>query len=178
MTHYLVVTAMGEDRPGLVSRLARLASDCDCNIVDSRMAIFGNEFTLIMMISGAWSAITKIESLLPNLSVELELMTIMKRTSKHTAKNYISRIEVTFTGEDQRGTMQKITEFLAAKNLDLAAVRSHADQEETTLSQSILLAINIPEHIDLQQFELDIHSLAGSLTLQCSIKRMQGIAAP
>ncbi len=29
MTNYLVVTAMGADRPGLVSRLARLASECD-----------------------------------------------------------------------------------------------------------------------------------------------------
>jgi glycine cleavage system transcriptional repressor len=178
MTHYLVVTAMGEDRPGLVSRLARLASDCDCDIVDSRMAIFGNEFTLIMMISGSWSAITKIENLLPNLSVELELMTIMKRTSKHTPKNYISRIEVTFTGEDQRGTIKKITEFLAAKTMDLAAVRSHAGEDDNTLIQSVFLAINIPEHIDLQQLEFDIHSLAASLTLQCSIKRMQGIAAP
>jgi glycine cleavage system transcriptional repressor len=178
MTHYLVVTAMGADRPGLVSRLARLASDCECDIVDSRMAIFGNEFTLIMMISGAWSAITKIESLLPNLSVELELMTIMKRTSKHTPKNYVSRIEVSFNGEDQRGTMQKITEFLAAQSLDLAAVRSHADGSANSLTQSVYLAINIPEQIDLQQLEHSIHSLAASLSLECSIKRMQGIATP
>lgn len=178
MTNYLVATAMGTDRPGLVSRLARLASECDCDIVDSRMAIFGNEFTLIMMMSGSWSAITKIERLLPNLSVELELMTIMKRTSKHTPKNYISRIEVNFTGKDQRGTMKHITEFLAAQSLDLAAVRSHADDTDNTLTQSILLAINIPEHIDLQQLELSIHSLADTLALQCNIKRMQGIATP
>ncbi|GGB63642.1 glycine cleavage system transcriptional repressor [Shewanella inventionis] len=178
MANYLVVTAMGADRPGLVSRLARLASECDCDIVDSRMALFGNEFTLIMMISGSWAAITKIESLLPSLSVELELMTVMKRTSKHTPKNFISRIEVLFNGEDQRGTMKSITQFLAERGLDLAAVRSHADDNDHLKTQSILLAINIPDKVDLLQLEQGIHELAESLSLECTIKRMQGIATP
>lgn len=178
MTNYLVVTAMGADRPGLVSRLARLASECDCDIVDSRMALFGNEFTLIMMISGSWSAITKIESLLPALSVELELMTVMKRTSKHTPKKFVSRIEVIFNGEDQRGTMKSITQFLAERGLDLAAVRSHADDNDNLKTQSILLAINIPDKINLLKLEQGIHELAESMSLECTIKRMQGIAAP
>ena len=178
MTNYLVVTAMGADRPGLVSRLARLASDCDCHIVDSRMALFGNEFTLIMMISGSWSAITKIETLLPSLSVELELMTVMKRTSKHVPKNFVSRIEVIFTGEDQRGTMKSITQFLADRSLDLAAVRSHAEDNEGLQTQSIFLAINIPEKVDLAKLESTIYQLAEDMNLECSIKLMQGTTSP
>ena len=178
MTNYLVVTAMGTDRPGLVSRLSRLASECDCDIVDSRMAIFGNEFTLIMMISGSWTAITKIENLLPSLGVELELMTVMKRTSKHTPQNYVSRIEVSFQGEDQRGTMKRVTEFLAEKSLDLAAVRSHADDKENIKTQSILLSINIPDHINLEQLEQSIYDLANNMSLECTIKHMQGLTKP
>ncbi|QIR14458.1 glycine cleavage system protein R [Shewanella aestuarii] len=178
MTNHLVVTAMGTDRPGLVSRLARLASECDCDIVDSRMALFGNEFTLIMMIAGSWPAITKIESLLPSLSVELELMTVMKRTSKHVPKNFVSRIEVTFSGEDQRGTMKTITQFLADRSLDLAAVRSHAEDNDGLQTQSIFLAINIPEKVDLVNLENSIYELAEQMALECNIKRMQGIATP
>ncbi|NMH67057.1 glycine cleavage system protein R [Shewanella salipaludis] len=179
MTNYMVVTAMGVDRPGLVSKLARLASDCDCDIVDSRMALFGNEFTLIMMLSGSWAAITKIESTLPSLSVELELMTVMKRTSKHTPQNYISRIEVDFNGKDQRGTMKRITQFLADRSLDLAAVRSYSEEVSAdTQIQHVYLSINIPEKVELEKLEQSIHQLAQDMSLDCSIKRMQGIAAP
>ncbi|NKF52570.1 glycine cleavage system transcriptional repressor [Shewanella sp. WXL01] len=178
MTNYLVVTAMGADRPGLVGKLSRLVSECDCDIVDSRMALFGNEFTLIMMVSGSWSSITKIETTLPSLSVELDLMTVMKRTSKHTPQNYISRIEVAFNGEDQRGTMNTITQFLADRSLDLAAVRSHADDDSDLNTQTILLSINIPEKVDLAKLEVSIKQLAEQLSLECTIKRMQGIAAP
>ena len=46
MSEYLVLTAMGPDRTGSVSDLTKLASECGCNIIDSRMAIFGLEFTL------------------------------------------------------------------------------------------------------------------------------------
>ncbi|MCF1426972.1 MAG: glycine cleavage system transcriptional repressor [Shewanella sp.] len=173
MTNHLVVTAMGADRPGIVSKLARLASDCDCDIVDSRMAIFGNEFTLIMMVSGSWSAITKIETSLPSLGLELELLTVMKRTSTHMPQNYISRIEVTFSGQDQRGTMKRITQFLAERGLDLGAVRSHTEEDaQGRQQQSIFLAINIPEKVELDKLEKSIYQLAGELLLECSIKHM------
>ncbi|WOT07003.1 glycine cleavage system protein R [Shewanella youngdeokensis] len=175
MSNHLVVTAMGVDRSGIVSKFARLASECDCDIVDSRMALFGNEFTLIMMLSGSWSSITKIESTLPNLSVELELMTVMKRTSKHTAKNYISRLEVNFSGHDQRGTMKKVTQFLADRSLDLAAVKSHAEEDDAgSPTQNISLTVNVPEKVDLAKLELSIHQLAKEMGLECTLEHMQG----
>ncbi|WP_417760571.1 glycine cleavage system protein R [Shewanella sp.] len=177
MTNYLVVTAMGTDRPGLVARLAKLASDCDCDIVDSRMAGFGNEFTMIMMMSGSWPAITQLESQLPQLSVELELLTVMKRTSKHTPQNYASRLEVTLQGQDQRGTMRKITTFLAERSLDLGAVRSFSTDDDAN-TQHLFLAINIPENVNLEDLEQSIAAEAQSLNLSCSIKRMQGVQVP
>jgi len=178
MSNHLVVTALGTDHPGIVSKFARLASECDCDIVDSRMALFGNEFTLIMMLSGSWASITKMETNLPSLSVELELMTVMKRTSKHTAQNYISRLEVTFNGSNQRGTMKKITQFLADRSLDLAAVRSHADEDDQgDPSQNVFLTINVPEKVDLDKLETSIKELADEVALDCTIKRMQGITS-
>ena len=173
MTHQLVVTAMGVDRPGIVSKLTRLASECDCDIVDSRMAIFGNEFTLIMLLQGSWSAITKIESTLPNLSLELELMTVVKRTSKHTPTSYASRIEVSLCGQDKRGTMKSITEFLADESLDLASLRSHAEEDaQGNPYQQIDLAINLPTEFDIQQFEQKIQQIAKSIDLSCSLRHM------
>jgi len=74
--------------------------------------------------------------------------------------------------------MKSITQFLAERGLDLAAVRSHADDNDSLKTQSILLAINIPDKINLLKLEQGIHELAESMSLECSIKRMQGIAAP
>ncbi|SQI37730.1 Gcv operon repressor [Providencia alcalifaciens] len=62
---FLVITALGTDRPGIVNTITRLVSECDCNIEDSRLAMFGEEFTFIMMLSGSWNAITLLEAIYP-----------------------------------------------------------------------------------------------------------------
>lgn len=43
--HYLVITALGADRPGIVNAITRHVSSCGCNIEDSRLAMLGEEFT-------------------------------------------------------------------------------------------------------------------------------------
>jgi len=63
--HFLVITALGADRPGIVNTITRHVSSYGCNIEDSRLAMLGEEFTFIMLLSGSWNAITLIESTLP-----------------------------------------------------------------------------------------------------------------
>lgn len=88
MTHYLVVTAIGTDRPGIVNEVTRHVSGCGCNIVDSRLGIFGNEFTFIMLLSGDWNSLMQLEISLPLRSQEWELITMMKRTERHHSLQY------------------------------------------------------------------------------------------
>jgi len=51
MTRWFILSAIGRDRPGLVSELARLALDCDANLEDSRMTILGTDFAVILLCS-------------------------------------------------------------------------------------------------------------------------------
>src|SRR5258708_3561989 len=60
MAKYAVLTAMGDDRPGLVEAVSKFILDCGCNIEDSRMAILGGEFAMIMLVTGAEAAMAKL----------------------------------------------------------------------------------------------------------------------
>ncbi|WP_298439499.1 ACT domain-containing protein [uncultured Ferrimonas sp.] len=174
MSHFLAITAMGTDRPGIVYELAKLTSGCDCDIIDSRVAIFGNEFTLIMLVGGEYGAIARLETELPVQAAALDLMTICKRTSRHSAKKYIARIAVRFDGEDKRGTMRAITEFLADRELSLSGFSSHADKDEgTTGVQQVEVRIAVTAHVDLNAIERDLTKLANKIGLRCTISRME-----
>lgn len=124
MAQQLVVTAIGADRTGIVSKLARLVSDCNCNIVDSRMAIFGNEFTFIMLISGDGAAISKIEFLLPSLGLELDLLTMTKRTSGRLLPQLSAPYVLEYTGVDRVGTLGAMSSLLAEHQVYIGALRS------------------------------------------------------
>ncbi len=62
MSDFAVVTAIGEDRPGLVAAVSRFILECGCNIEDSRMAILGGEFAMLILLSGEPAAVEKVEA--------------------------------------------------------------------------------------------------------------------
>ncbi|GAL14789.1 glycine cleavage system transcriptional antiactivator GcvR [Vibrio astriarenae] len=94
MNQHLVITAIGSDRPGVCNQLVHHVTSAGCNIIDSRIALFGNEFTLIMLISGSAPSVTRVETTLPLLGQELDLITIMKRTSEHTETSNDYKLDV------------------------------------------------------------------------------------
>ena len=163
MANFLVVTAIGTDRPGIVNELTKLVKDAQCNIVDSRMAIFGNEFTLILLLSGEWNAITRFEATLSTSSAALDLITMMKRTSEHQLHYFPDQVDVTLWGPDAPNSMSEIAAYLAEQQLDLSHLKTHATSGE----QQIQMIINIPESISLAQVKTDLEQLAGQLNLTC-----------
>ena len=51
MRRWLLLSAIGKDRPGLVANLARLVLESDANLEDSRMTILGSDFAVILLCS-------------------------------------------------------------------------------------------------------------------------------
>jgi glycine cleavage system transcriptional repressor len=49
---YLVLSALGPDRPGLVAELTAWVCAADGNVEDSRMAVLGGLFGIMMLVSG------------------------------------------------------------------------------------------------------------------------------
>lgn len=67
MTQHLVITAVGTDRPGICNQVVQLVTQSGCNIIDSRIAMFGEEFTLIMLLSGKATILLEWKQLYPCL---------------------------------------------------------------------------------------------------------------
>ena len=63
-----VVAAIGEDRPGLVNDLAKLALDLKLSIEDSRMTVLGGEFAVLMSVAGGGLALARLEDKLARLA--------------------------------------------------------------------------------------------------------------
>jgi glycine cleavage system transcriptional repressor len=51
MKRWFLLSVIGSDRPGLVAELAQLIYDSDANLEDSRMAILGTNFAVILLCS-------------------------------------------------------------------------------------------------------------------------------
>ncbi|OIQ45376.1 MAG: hypothetical protein BM565_13010 [Gammaproteobacteria bacterium MedPE] len=169
MDNFLVVTAVGTDRPGIVNELTKIVTQTNCNIVDSRLAVFGNEFTLILLLSGDWNAITRFETDLSVRSAQLELITFMKRTSEHKLISYEGQVSVKLDGKDAPGCIGQFTEYLATKNIDLCSFRTKAKSGY----QRIEMLINLTNNTDFIQLQQHFDKLAEQLSLTIRYEHLE-----
>ena len=122
--HHLVITALGVDRPGIVNAITRHVSSCGCNIEDSRLAMLGDEFTFIMLLSGSWNAITLIESTLPMKGAELELLIVMKRTNARATPPMPVTVRIQVEVPDSPRIIERFTDLLDKHQLNSAELVS------------------------------------------------------
>lgn len=146
MPNYLVMSAVGANRAGLVESIAKAIKDCGCSIVDSRMTVLGSEFAMVMLLSGSWDAIAKIENQLPRLAEGLALMISSKRTEprKNTADLMPYAVEV--VSIDHPGIVYDIASFFSTREINIEDMYTgtYAAAHTGTPMFSLHMTISVP----------------------------------
>ncbi|GKX51235.1 glycine cleavage system transcriptional repressor [Budvicia aquatica] len=169
--YYLVITALGTDRPGIVNTITRHVSSCGCNIEDSRLALLGEEFTFIMLLSGGWSAMMLLESTLPQKGVELDLLIVMKRTTQHERPPMPVTMWVKVEVKDSPHLIERFTNLFDAEETSIAELTSKTSICEITKDPTLYIEMTLHSALTGSQkiVEQDFHCLCTELNAQGSI---------
>ncbi len=169
--HYLVITALGSDRPGIVNTITRHVSSCGCNIEDSRLAMLGEEFTFIMLLSGTWNAITLIESTLPLKGAELDLLIVMKRTTARPRPAMPSTVWVQVEVPDSPHLIERFTALFDGHEMNIAELvsRTQPGDENAIPTLFIQITAHSPASQDASNIEQAFKALCTELNAQGSI---------
>src|SRR5438067_8291182 len=111
---YLVLTAVGTDRPGLVAELTALLAEQGANIADSRMALLGGEFALVMLVTGTAEQLTAVSRDVVAVADRLGLQLIAKPTRSAAARRtgLLRSYTVNVHALDHPGIVHAVTEAL------------------------------------------------------------------
>ncbi|WP_100641259.1 glycine cleavage system protein R [Alteromonas facilis] len=163
----LIVTVLGQNRPGILSALAECVAEVGCNILDSRQAIFGKEFSLTMIIEGGQSAITKAEIMLPRLCQEHDLLSILKRTSEHCKQNLEHLLGLEFSGVDSVGIVKAVTSLFAQYEISVTALRqqTYIDKQTGANMMRCKMMLSAPQTLAVSDIEQAIMTMLSSLNL-------------
>ncbi|WP_418903642.1 glycine cleavage system transcriptional repressor [Pantoea vagans] len=170
--HHLVITALGVDRPGIVNTITRHVSSCGCNIEDSRLAMLGDEFTFIMLLSGSWNAITLIESTLPMKGAELELLIVMKRTNARVTPPMPATVWVQVEVPDSPHIIERFTDLFDKHQMNIAELVSRIQpaQEGIPPTLYVQMTAHSPDNHASAPFEQAFNKLCEELHAQGSIR--------
>ncbi|MFJ2976684.1 glycine cleavage system transcriptional repressor [Kluyvera sp. NPDC087067] len=171
LQHYLVITALGADRSGIVNTITRHVSSCGCNIEDSRLAMLGDEFTFIMLLSGTWNAITLIESTLPLKGAELDLLIVMKRTTARPRPAMPATVWVQVEVPDSPHIIERFTALFDSWEMNIAELvsRTQPGTAESAAQLFIQITAHSPATKNASNIEQAFKALCTELSAQGSI---------
>jgi len=149
--NYLVISALGKDQPGIVNELSALILEGGCNIEDSRMAALGEEFAMIVLVSGKWNSIAKLESSLPHLEKRLDLSITTRRTAPRKSNANMLPYAVDVIAMDHPGIVNHLASFLSKRriNIEDMTTNRYAAAHTGTPMFSVHIHISVPGEIHI-----------------------------
>lgn len=167
MDNYLVVTALGKNRPEDLEQFTRAIKENGCTINESRMTVLGNEFCIQMMLSGPWDSIAKIEDQLPRLGDKLSMSILAQRTTPARMGGNLMPYAIDVVAVDRAGIVHDIVNFILENKIIIQELQTNTYKTATTgaIMFSLHLAINIPADFSISGIRGDFMEFCDQLNL-------------
>ncbi len=176
MSNQLVIAALGQDRPGLVDRLSGWILDSGCNISDSRMMVLGGEFAVLLLVSGNWNSLAKLESQLAQTEKQLGMTINVKRTSKKQQNGNLLPYAVDVVALDHPGIVHNLAGFFSRRNINIQdlSTSSYAAAHTGTLMFSVHMILDVPADTHIATLREEFLEFCDRLNLDAVIEPIKG----
>ena len=145
---------------------------CGGNIEESRMTTLGAEFATLMLVSGNWHTLDKLERDLQKLGKDDDLTVTVRRTDARPTKNDRMPYAVDVVSLDTPGIVFSLASFFASRNIEIAdvATRRYAAAHTGAPMFAVQMAVNIPSSVNLAQLRDEFLELCDRLNLDAILE--------
>ena len=173
MSHYIAVSVLGKDRPGIVSSITETLFKTGCNIEDSSMVLIRNEFAMILIVEVlSKRSLPLLKKLLQQTAKKLKLSVLVRNISlkeERTGSLKGRQFMVSVYGADKPGIVYKISSFLSEKHINITDVQT-AKKAKTYI---MFLEIDIPRCVSAANVKSSLTKLALSMGINISINPLE-----
>lgn len=173
---YLVLSALGKDKPGIVDQLSKAIFDFGCNISDTRMTVLGGEFALLQMIEGQWNQLAKLEDSIEELSRKLELTIITKRTEERLQDKALLPYLVDVIALDHPGIVHHLASFFSSRGINIEDMNTskYAAAHTGTPMFAVRMTVGIPADQQISALREDFMEFCDSMNLDAVLEPVKG----
>ncbi|MBK7579696.1 MAG: ACT domain-containing protein [Myxococcales bacterium] len=155
---FRVLTAAGPDRPGLVKGISGAIHRGRANLEDSRMAVLGGEFVMLVLMSGTPAELDEAESAARAVATSLGLDCSFRDTAVPEPTRGVLAYELRVTGLDQPGIVEAVTTVLAASAVNVASLETSVVHQPLTGTPMFVLEarLHVPSTVVLSELRRDL----------------------
>jgi len=172
MTQLIVLSAIGTDRTGVVQDITKVILACGGNIEESRMTTLGTEFAMLMLVSGNWHTLGKLERKLEKLGDNDNLTFTIRKTDERASKEDRMPYAVDVVSLDHEGIVFGLANFFASRDIEIAdvATRRYSAAHTGAAMFAVQMAVNIPSSVHIAQLRDEFLELCDRLNLDAILE--------
>jgi glycine cleavage system transcriptional repressor len=169
---YLVITAAGEDQVGLVERFSSKITESGCNIEQSRMVVLGGQFAILVLVSGPWNALSKLETQLEPLGVQLGLSIVVKRTRARELSQPVLPYHVEVVALDHPGIVHNLAKFFSRFGINIEELSTDTYPAPHTGTQmfSVQMEVGVPAKTHIPTLRGEFFDYCDDLNLDATFE--------
>jgi len=169
MTTYLVLTAIGADKPGLVESLAKVIADNSGNWLESSMSQLAGKFAGILRVSVSDSEVDQLISALDRISDQLTL--VIERVDSDVEIELPQTVELNLIGNDRPGIIREFSHALASLSVNVEQLSTEC--VPAPMSSEVLFKakanLKVPVGLELEVLQQEIERLADDLIVEMQL---------
>jgi glycine cleavage system transcriptional repressor len=131
---YTVLSALGPDRPGLVAEVTEFLVQHGCNVEESRMAVLGAEFGIMMLVRGPKDELDRLSASADELSQRTGLQFLFRATASPSSRLTKPVVPFSLTAHclDHEGVVHSVAESLYQLGVNIASLETSTYSAPTT----------------------------------------------
>ena len=173
---FLVLSALGPDRPGLVAEITEYLTERGANVEDSRMAVLGGEFGVLILISGTPGEIDAIEREKAGLAEKTGTELLLRRTKSPEDHRRAASIPCLVTAEalDHEGIVRAVSRALHGAGVNIVSLETSAYQAPVTGSPLFRLEarVDLPAHVTVAKLRKAMDTVAEAENLDIEVRSL------
>jgi glycine cleavage system transcriptional repressor len=174
--NYLVLSALGSDRPGLVAEVTEYLSARGANIEDSRMVVLGAEFGILVLVSGPKEAIDRIGQDAKGLEERTKTGILVRRTKSPEEHRRAAVIPCVITAEalDHEGIVRAVALAISKMGINIVSLETTSYNAPVTGSPLFRLeaTIDLPRGVSVGEVRKQMDEVARAENLDLSVRSL------
>lgn len=174
LSQRFALSAIGQDRPGIVSSVTEVLYRHGCNLEDSAMTILRGQFAMILVVSTPASAdqlSQELSEVSRFLGLHLSLSPLEESVAAAPADIRVPYL-VSVYGADQPGIVSRTAGFLAERGVNITDLSTRVIHGKGPV-YIMLLEAEAPASVAEEELRHELGSLSAELQVDITLRRLE-----
>ena len=171
----VIISVVGQDRPGIVAALSGALLSLDCNVEDVSQTILQSVFGAILIVAApdgvANEAIkASLDQAVSHLSLEVMVTRFPAADPVATSHDEGTPFVITTMGPDRKGLVAETTKVLANHGVNITNLKAVFKGGDDPFENLMIYEVTVPGHVIPAELYRDLKDTASRLGLDINIQ--------